>query len=113
MQVSEGLFQPDSQPVCLIVILQDLIGYDEFFIPQVLRGDFFFLRERVIAAQARQYARQNRLNARLDNAGIRQFCSLNGEDAGWLPEEERKSTLVFIGVDLPEEEIRGRIGGLG
>ena len=51
MQVSEGLFQPDSQPVCLIVILQDLIGYDEFFIPQVLRGDFFFLRERVIAAQ--------------------------------------------------------------
>ena len=43
MQVSEGLFQPDSQPVCLIVILQDLIGYDEFFIPQVLRGDFFFL----------------------------------------------------------------------
>jgi magnesium chelatase family protein len=35
------------------------------------------VRERVIAAQARQYARQNRLNARLDNAGIRQFCSLN------------------------------------
>ncbi len=34
-------------------------------------------------------------------------------DREWLPEEERKSTLVFIGVDLPEEEIRGRIGGLG
>ncbi|HFI5335300.1 TPA: GTPase [Serratia liquefaciens] len=34
-------------------------------------------------------------------------------DREWLPEEERRSTLVFIGVDLPEEEIRGRIGGLG
>ena len=34
-------------------------------------------------------------------------------DREWLPEEERKSTLVFIGVDLPEEEIRGRIGGWG
>jgi magnesium chelatase family protein len=42
------------------------------------------VRERVIAAQARQYARQNKLNAHLDNAGIRQFCSLNSEDAdGW------------------------------
>ena len=34
-------------------------------------------------------------------------------DREWLPSEERRSTLVFIGVDLPEEEIRGRIGGLG
>ena len=53
------------------------------------------VRERVIAAQARQYARQNRLNARLDNAGIRQFCSLNGEDAEWLEE-----TLTRFGLSI-------------
>lgn len=53
------------------------------------------VRERVIAAQARQYARQNRLNARLDNAGIRQFCSLNAEDAGWLEE-----TLTRFGLSI-------------
>ena len=34
------------------------------------------VRERVIAAQARQYARQNRLNARLDNAGSDSFVLL-------------------------------------
>ncbi|MNG98298.1 putative GTP-binding protein YjiA [compost metagenome] len=34
-------------------------------------------------------------------------------DREWLPEEERRSTLVFIGVDLLEEEIRRRIGELG
>src|SRR5690606_16957188 len=34
------------------------------------------VRERVIAAQARQYMRQHKLNARLDNAEIRQFCPL-------------------------------------
>ncbi|BBM27695.1 hypothetical protein OIPHN069_42100 [Enterobacter hormaechei subsp. hoffmannii] len=53
------------------------------------------VRERVIAAQARQYARQNRLNARLDNSGIRQFCSLNAEDAGWLEE-----TLTRFGLSI-------------
>jgi magnesium chelatase family protein len=53
------------------------------------------VRERVIAAQARQYARQNRLNARLDNAGIRQFCSLNVEDAAWLEE-----TLTRFGLSI-------------
>ncbi len=51
--------------------------------------------ERVIAAQARQYVRQNRLNARLDNSGIRQFCSLNAEDAGWLEE-----TLTRFGLSI-------------
>ncbi|MNI98767.1 putative GTP-binding protein YjiA [compost metagenome] len=34
-------------------------------------------------------------------------------DREWLPEEERRSTLVFIGVDLPEETIRERFAGLG
>ena len=53
------------------------------------------MRGRVIAARARQYARQNRLNARLDNAGIRQFCSLNSEDAGWLEE-----TLTRFGLSI-------------
>ena len=53
------------------------------------------VRERVIAAQARQYARQNRLNARLDNSGIRQFCSLNAEDAGWL-----EDTLTRFGLSI-------------
>ena len=53
------------------------------------------VRERVIAAQTRQYARQNRLNARLDNAGIRQFCSLNMEDAVWLEE-----TLTRFGLSI-------------
>ena len=33
-------------------------------------------------------------------------------DREWLPEEERRSTLVFIGVDLPEEEIRARFAEL-
>jgi len=33
-------------------------------------------------------------------------------DREWLPEEERRSTLVFIGVDLPEEEIRARFAAL-
>ena len=34
-------------------------------------------------------------------------------DREWLPDEERRSTLVFIGVDLPEETIRERFAGLG
>lgn len=33
-------------------------------------------------------------------------------DREWLPEEERKSTLVFIGIDLPEEEIRAGFAAL-
>lgn len=33
-------------------------------------------------------------------------------DREWLPDEERRSTLVFIGVDLPEEEIRERFAAL-
>jgi G3E family GTPase len=34
-------------------------------------------------------------------------------DREWLPDEERLSTLVFIGVDLPEDIIRHRFAGLG
>lgn len=53
------------------------------------------VRERVIAAQERQYARQGRLNARLDNTGIRQWCPLKTEDAGWLEE-----TLQRFGLSI-------------
>ncbi|WP_395300951.1 YifB family Mg chelatase-like AAA ATPase [Enterobacter sp. ECC-175] len=53
------------------------------------------VRERVIAAQARQYSRQHTLNARLDNAGIRQYCHLTAEDAGWL-----EDTLSRFGLSI-------------
>lgn len=33
-------------------------------------------------------------------------------DREWLPDEERRSTLVFIGLDLPEEVIRARFAAL-
>lgn len=33
-------------------------------------------------------------------------------DREWLAEEEPKSTLVFIGIDLPEEEIRSQFAAL-
>jgi G3E family GTPase len=33
-------------------------------------------------------------------------------DREWLADEERRSTLVFIGVDLPEEVIRARFAAL-
>ena len=34
-------------------------------------------------------------------------------DREWLPEEECKSTMVFIGIDLPEDEIRTGFAALG
>lgn len=34
-------------------------------------------------------------------------------DREWLPEEECKSTMVFIGIDLPEQEIRAEFAALG
>jgi G3E family GTPase len=34
-------------------------------------------------------------------------------DREWLPDEERRSTLVFIGVNLPEDTIRQRFAELG
>lgn len=33
-------------------------------------------------------------------------------DRQWLPAEERQSTLVFIGIDLPEDEIRATFAAL-
>ncbi|MDR0806633.1 MAG: GTPase [Enterobacteriaceae bacterium] len=33
-------------------------------------------------------------------------------DRDWQPDEERKSTLVFIGINLPEEEIRTKFAEL-
>ena len=39
--------------------------------------------------------RQNKLNARLDNAEIRQFCQLKAEDANWLEE-----TLTRFGLSI-------------
>lgn len=34
-------------------------------------------------------------------------------DREWLPEEQRQSTMVFIGIDLPEDEIRAGFAALG
>jgi len=53
------------------------------------------VRERVIRAQERQYLRQNKLNARLDNAEIRQFCCLSEIDSRWLEE-----TLTRFGLSV-------------
>jgi magnesium chelatase family protein len=53
------------------------------------------VRERVIRAQERQYLRQKKLNARLDNAEIRQFCCLSEVDARWLEE-----TLMRFGLSV-------------
>lgn len=53
------------------------------------------VRERVIRAQERQYLRQNKLNARLDNAEIRQFCCLSEVDSRWLEE-----TLTRFGLSV-------------
>lgn len=53
------------------------------------------MRQRVEAAHDRQYVRQNTLNARLDNAGIRQHCRLSESDAQWLEE-----TLTRFGLSV-------------
>lgn len=53
------------------------------------------VRQRVEAAHDRQYVRQNTLNARLDNAGIRQHCRLSESDAQWLEE-----TLTRFGLSV-------------
>lgn len=53
------------------------------------------VRERVIHTQERQYFRQNKLNARLDNAEIRQFCRLSEGDSRWLEE-----TLTRFGLSV-------------
>jgi magnesium chelatase family protein len=53
------------------------------------------VRERVTRAQALQYHRQNKLNARLDNSEMRECCSLIQEDAHWLEE-----TLMQLGLSI-------------
>lgn len=53
------------------------------------------VRDRVIIAQERQLKRQNKLNARLDNAEIRQRCCLSEEDSRWLEE-----TLTRLGLSV-------------
>jgi len=53
------------------------------------------VRERVSLARARQYERQHKLNACLDNTEIRQFCRLRDDDACWLEE-----TLVRFGLSI-------------
>ncbi|EAB6859835.1 ATP-dependent protease, partial [Salmonella enterica subsp. enterica] len=53
------------------------------------------VKQRVMAARERQFKRQNKLNAWLDNPEIRQFCKLESEDAQWLEE-----TLIHLGLSI-------------
>ncbi|POT54540.1 ATP-dependent protease [Citrobacter amalonaticus] len=53
------------------------------------------VKQRVIIAQERQYERQSKLNAHLDNREIRAFCQLDPEDAQWLEE-----TLTHFGLSI-------------
>lgn len=53
------------------------------------------VRARVIDTQRRQYERQQKLNARLDNHEIRMHCSIDHHDAVWLEE-----TLVKLGLSI-------------
>lgn len=53
------------------------------------------VKQRVMAARERQFKRQNKLNAWLDNPEIRQFCKLESEDAMWLEE-----TLIHLGLSI-------------
>ncbi len=53
------------------------------------------VRQRVIEAHERQYARQNTLNARLESSALRQHCRLNDDDAFWL-----EQTLTHLGLSV-------------
>lgn len=53
------------------------------------------VRSRVIAAQVRQHARQQKLNCRLESREIREICTLEPEDACWLEE-----TLTQLGLSI-------------
>lgn len=53
------------------------------------------VRDRVANAQKRQYQRQHKLNARLDNAEIRQICFLAEDDSRWL-----EDTLTRFGLSV-------------
>lgn len=53
------------------------------------------VKQRVIAAQTRQYQRQGKLNALLQNKEIREYCPLAHEDSQWLEE-----TLIHLGLSI-------------
>jgi magnesium chelatase family protein len=53
------------------------------------------VRARVIAAQERQYQRQGKLNALLENSEMRDFCVLTQADGEWL-----EQTLVRLGLSV-------------
>lgn len=53
------------------------------------------VRQRVIEAHERQYARQNTLNARLESSGLREHCRLSDDDALWL-----EQTLTQLGLSI-------------
>lgn len=53
------------------------------------------VRARVIAAHERQYQRQGKLNALLENSEMRDFCVLTQTDGQWLEE-----TLVRLGLSV-------------
>ena len=53
------------------------------------------VKQRVMAARERQFKRQNKLNAWLDNPEIRQFCKLESEDSQWL-----EGTLIHLGLSI-------------
>jgi magnesium chelatase family protein len=53
------------------------------------------IRKRVLQTQRRQYLRQDKLNARLDNHEIRKHCAIEQTDALWLEE-----ALVNLGLSI-------------
>ncbi|WP_312952790.1 YifB family Mg chelatase-like AAA ATPase [Superficieibacter sp.] len=53
------------------------------------------VRQHVMEAQERQFARQNKLNARLEGSEIRDYCQLSAEDALWL-----EQTLTHLGLSI-------------
>ena len=53
------------------------------------------VRRRVLATRERQLARQNKLNADLDNNEMKNWCALNKNDAIWL-----EQTLTQLGLSI-------------
>lgn len=53
------------------------------------------IRVRVMEVQTLQMKRQQRLNALLDNPGIKRFCPLKNHDAEWL-----EKTLIRMGLSI-------------
>lgn len=53
------------------------------------------VRQRVLLTQERQFTRQNKLNARLENSEIASHCPLQSDDAQWLEE-----TFNHLGLSI-------------